>query len=665
MKQQRISILALLVVLLFLVACGPPYIIGTVEGEPITKEEFQTIAMSEIQGNNAAQAQQIQQMINNWRSLKTTFKQYLEMLVLHKEALEQNYDQSDEFQKNIGFLYMQVLRDIILQNDIVNGITIPDDILEKYTTEVQLSQIFIPYYDNDYKRGLARELYRRLQAGEDFATIAQQYTNDPNFKDFGGHVGWIEDSRLMQRADSQLTQATLNLNDGQMTPLIEDENGFHIVKQVASTYLTTDHIRDLYHLYIKSQNYLQEGGGAQDTVINGEPHTRTEAKSIIDDVYNKIQEGADFAELAVNYSEDQESASAGGAIDYLNWLNRRTLAFLFCGVEDDILNMEIGEISGVMESANGFHIFRLEDKKEVTLEMVRNNPNVITAIRRPLVPNKGIEFTLQLIENYSEELKEKGYPGDLNLTTPPSEREMDVVAPEDIQEDLTQPPNYEEISTDVPVQPEQEVWVKLNEEISLPYYHIKNETGLSNDHIAVFMLSTLYGIDQGYTQTASFQDRIESVLREKLAVSYREKLKQEIEEQIKENITEEKLRDFYNNNLEMFSEHVVNQLTYEEAKDQIANLINTREEQALREFYEGHLDQFKEHSSIIHEFDEITLEVQRQYVAQELTKRLEEKTEELFDKYDCEVNEDYFEYQQELEAERGGAYGGALPHEEE
>jgi peptidyl-prolyl cis-trans isomerase SurA len=87
------------------------------------------------------------------------------------------------------------------------------------------------------------------------------------------------------------------------------------------------------------------------------------AKTEIDALADRVRQGADFAELARAHSQDG-SASAGGD---LGWLKPGELDPMF---EGPILKLKKGETSAPIKSANGYHLFRLEDREELTPEMV-------------------------------------------------------------------------------------------------------------------------------------------------------------------------------------------------------------------------------------------------------------------------------------------------------
>lgn len=86
-------------------------------------------------------------------------------------------------------------------------------------------------------------------------------------------------------------------------------------------------------------------------------HILVETKEVADEVKTKINGGADFAELAKEYSTDTSSAK-GGALGYFG---RGQMVPEF---EDAAFSMKVDEISEPIETEYGFHIIKVEDKKE-------------------------------------------------------------------------------------------------------------------------------------------------------------------------------------------------------------------------------------------------------------------------------------------------------------
>jgi peptidyl-prolyl cis-trans isomerase SurA len=71
-------------------------------------------------------------------------------------------------------------------------------------------------------------LYARLRAGNDFAKLAQEYSEDPRTSSGGGDMGFIPASSLEQ--DPPLKRAVQSIKVGEISDIIRTPSGYHIVK---------------------------------------------------------------------------------------------------------------------------------------------------------------------------------------------------------------------------------------------------------------------------------------------------------------------------------------------------------------------------------------------------------------------------------------------------
>ena len=83
-----------------------------------------------------------------------------------------------------------------------------------------------------------------------------------------------------------------------------------------------------------------------------------DARQRLLDLRKRIQEGERFSTLAVLYSEDRGTSSKGGELGF------RTAEELDPAYADAAFSLQEGEISGVVESAYGYHIIKLIERRE-------------------------------------------------------------------------------------------------------------------------------------------------------------------------------------------------------------------------------------------------------------------------------------------------------------
>ena len=77
------------------------------------------------------------------------------------------------------------------------------------------------------KKELANEVLAKVKAGEDFAALARQYSEDPGTKEEGGDLGWVARGQM---GTASFEGPTFALQPGQVSDVVETEFGFHIIK---------------------------------------------------------------------------------------------------------------------------------------------------------------------------------------------------------------------------------------------------------------------------------------------------------------------------------------------------------------------------------------------------------------------------------------------------
>lgn len=89
---------------------------------------------------------------------------------------------------------------------------------------------------------------------------------------------------------------------------------------------------------------------ARHILLNNEEHAK--------EVLERVKSGEEFEDVALTESLDSGSAAQGGDLGYF------VRAKMIKEFSDAAFNLEIGEISGLVKTEVGYHIIKLEDKKE-------------------------------------------------------------------------------------------------------------------------------------------------------------------------------------------------------------------------------------------------------------------------------------------------------------
>ncbi|MDP2928995.1 MAG: peptidylprolyl isomerase [Candidatus Omnitrophota bacterium] len=83
---------------------------------------------------------------------------------------------------------------------------------------------------------------------------------------------------------------------------------------------------------------------------------QADALERIRDIMKRLKEGCDFEGLAKEYS-NSPGAGEGGVMDYVK------KGDLMPQIEEIVFNLKEGQISGIIQSPLGYHIFRVDEKK--------------------------------------------------------------------------------------------------------------------------------------------------------------------------------------------------------------------------------------------------------------------------------------------------------------
>ncbi len=198
-------------------------------------------------------------------------------------------------------------------------------------------------------RAKADKIIADIKAGKDFQQQAIAKSNGRNALK-GGDLGWRKHAQL----PSLFADAVTELKLGEVSAPIKSASGIHIIqlsdKRGGSTVMV---------LQNKVKHIL---------VMPNEIRSDDDAQARIKQVHHKLVNGAKFAELAKEYSDDPGSAANGGD---LGWVNPGDMVPAFDRIMSEI---EPGKLSKPFKSKFGWHILQVEERKETDLgEQVQRN----------------------------------------------------------------------------------------------------------------------------------------------------------------------------------------------------------------------------------------------------------------------------------------------------
>jgi peptidyl-prolyl cis-trans isomerase SurA len=305
-----------------------------VGGKDITKSEFETI----YHKNN-----------NKTAGDRKSIEEYLELFINFKlkvrEAEAQGLDTTTAFKNELEGYRRQLAQPYLVDNEVNDKLL--KEAYERMKTDVRASHILIKCDQNAlpkdtlaaYNKTIATR--DRILKGEAFDKVAMEVSEDPSAKENAGDLGFFTVLQMVYPFES----AAFSMKVGDVSMPVRTRFGYHILK-------TTDR-RDaqgqiqVAHIMVKSPKTATSEDDAK-------------AKAKIDELYQQLKGGKDFADLAKEHSEDKGSAKKGGE---LPWFGTGRMVPEFEMAAFRLKNK--GDYSEPVKTQYGWHIIKLIDQKPI------------------------------------------------------------------------------------------------------------------------------------------------------------------------------------------------------------------------------------------------------------------------------------------------------------
>jgi peptidyl-prolyl cis-trans isomerase SurA len=281
-----------------------------------------------------------------------------------QEKLEEYYGKSII---EIKEEFREMVRNYMLIEQVVNGITenvivtpnevkefyrsIPTDSIPLISARVEMTQIIkIPPVSIEQKvmiKERLRDLRRRVVAGENFATMAILYSEDPGSAAKGGEIGFFGRGELYPEYEA----AAFKLQEGEISEIVESKAGFHIIQLIErkGDYINTRHIL---------------------LMTKASPIDLDKARTKLDSIQKSIQAGEiTFEDAIIKYSDDPGKAGGGYIINPYSGTTWFEMEQLEPQVSFVINKLEVGQISAPVptqteEGKEAFRLVKLKSRVE-------------------------------------------------------------------------------------------------------------------------------------------------------------------------------------------------------------------------------------------------------------------------------------------------------------
>lgn len=301
----------------------------TIDGAPVTAKEFKRVYnknLDLVQDEN-----------------QKTVDGYLDLFIDYKlkvtEAYAQKLNEKGTYKKELNDYQEQLSRYYIYEDNVT--LDLAKEAYNRGLEEVNVSHILIlsKYADSpaDTLKAYQKleKIRQRALNGEDFDTLAKENSEEPNAKETAGNLGYFTAFSMVYPFET----VAYNTKKGAISEILRTQFGYHILK--VNDRRKREPKRSVSHIM----------------VFDKADDTRTfDPKERIEEIYQLLQQGQEFEDLAKQYSDDKGSATSGGNLRPFGKGELRSKLF-----EEKIFDIKKeGQITKPFKSEVGWHIARLD-----------------------------------------------------------------------------------------------------------------------------------------------------------------------------------------------------------------------------------------------------------------------------------------------------------------
>ena len=330
--MKKILLLALCIVncALYINLKAQNEVLMTINGEPITKAEFEYI----YNKNNSDNAID-----------KKTLDEYIELFVNFKlkvaEAKAQGLDTTPSFKRELNGYRKQLAKPYLTDIELEEALF--QEAYSHFSQDCEVSHILINHKEGDdtiiaYNKAI--EAIKRLNAGEEFGKVADELSADQSVTRNHGYLGWFTALQLVWPFEKAMYDLPLN----KISTPIKSDYGYHIIKV---------HNRRPAWGQVNARHIMKMCNDRMPQDVQEKKYQE------IVEIKKRLDAGEDFATLAMELSDDKASAQKGGDLGWFG-IGRMVRDF-----EKATFELEVGETSEIIKTQVGYHIINLKEKRGV------------------------------------------------------------------------------------------------------------------------------------------------------------------------------------------------------------------------------------------------------------------------------------------------------------
>jgi peptidyl-prolyl cis-trans isomerase SurA len=215
-----------------------------------------------------------------------------------------------------------------------------------------------------------------LEQGNEFSSIAATHSNALNALE-GGNLGWRKGSQLPEL----FAEPIKNMTVGEVSSPIRNGSGFHFITLINKRGVSIQTVAQT-----KANHLL---------ILPNDIRSPSQAHTLINELHQRLVNGADFYDLARTFSDDANSAPSGGD---LGWLNANQLPAV---LQTPLDLLAIEGLSQPIQSDNGWHLLQAVERRTKDVGQANLRFQAKQAIKQMKFANE--------LENWLREIRNQAY----------------------------------------------------------------------------------------------------------------------------------------------------------------------------------------------------------------------------------------------------------------
>jgi peptidyl-prolyl cis-trans isomerase SurA len=250
------------------------------------------------------------------------------------------------------------------------------DKFPKLPAELKLSVIQIPVVADSSVDAKAKAkieaIRRRIVAGEKFAKVASEVSDDETSARAGGDLGYFTRGSM----EPEFEDAAFSQTVGQLGKPVRSSYGWHLIEVIDRDTMKTITRRDSIGpdgkpvLEVHARHILVK--------VDLTDADAQRAQKTAQFVKSEIDKGKDFGTLAQKYSQYKGPHSADGDVGFVS------LGTLAPNIRAGLDSLKVGQVSDILPNRTGFNIFKVTDRhpeRAYTYEEIKEElPDAVSQI---------------------------------------------------------------------------------------------------------------------------------------------------------------------------------------------------------------------------------------------------------------------------------------------